>query len=324
MKRLTALLTVALMSLLALLAVAGQAQSKVPGLNGRIVYRWGDPAIGNSLVFTSNADGSGEVQLLPDEAECPRWSPDGSKILLVGGPPSRPRSDPLRPATIDPNGTGFKTLDAWKDRELALGCGVWSPDGSRVALEGFNEDDPQVLGIYTIDVASRGGDLVRITDNPFDMFDFPGDYSPDGSRMVFLRTNSKPQTPGEEAGALFVVDVDGTNLRRITSWGFSGSGGSWSPNGQWILFNNLNGNLFVIHPDGTGLAQIPIVTGLGRSFAKHPGWSPDGMRIVFTMLSKSTGYQEDIFTARLDGTGLTQVTDTPAIEEFVDWGPYAG
>ena len=299
--------------------VASPVGAKVTGPNGRIVYQASDPATDSRHLFTSNADGSDVRQLLSHQAECPTWSPDGSKILLIDDE----SPSPLRPYTINPDGTHLVRLGAWKDRKLNLGCGIWSPDGARVALEGFNETDPQALGIYTVR-ASDGGNLVRITDNPFDMFDFPGDYSPDGSRIVFLRTNSKPQTPGEESGALVVMNADGTNLRRITSWGYSGSGGSWSPDGQWIVFNNINGNLFVIHPDGTGMAQIPIVTGLGRSFAPHPGWSPDGTRIVFTMLSQKTGYQHDIFTVRPDGTGLTQVTNNLAAEEFVDWGPHVG
>jgi hypothetical protein len=37
-----------------------------------------------------------------------------------------------------------------------------------------------------------------------------------------------------------------------------------------------------------------------------------------------TGYQEDIFTVRADGTDLRRVTNTPDSEEFGDWGPPGG
>ena len=42
------------------------------------------------------------------------------------------------------------------------------------------------------------------------------------------------------------------------------------------------------------------------------------------MFLESAGDQEDIYTVRADGTGLKQVTNTPDIEEFADWGPYKG
>ena len=62
-------------------------------------------------------------------------------------------------------------------------------------------------------------------------------------------------------------------------------------------FQHPFGHLFVVHPDGTGLRQIPLDTGPGRSFPFEPG-RPDGERIVFSMYWKENGYQEDIFTVR--------------------------
>jgi hypothetical protein len=45
---------------------------------------------------------------------------------------------------------------------------------------------------------------------------------------------------------------------------------------------------------------------------------------VFSMALQSAGYQEDIFTARADGTDLRRVTNTPDTEEFGDGGPSRG
>jgi Tol biopolymer transport system component len=112
-----------------------------------------------------------------------------------------------------------------------------------------------------------------------------------------------------QLSALFVVNTDGTGLRRLTPWGFAQDTGSWSPDGRWILFANPEGNLYVVHPDGRGLRQVTVDTGPSRSFAFQPGWSPDGRRIVFSMALESAGYQEDIFTVRADGTGLKGVTN---------------
>ena len=92
---------------------------------------------------------------------------------------------------------------------------------------------------------------------------------------------------------------------------------SWSPDGRWLLFDD-HGKLFVVHPDGTGLRQVPINVP-GRSFAYEADWSPDGTRIAFTLYAVKRG-QDDIYTAAANGGDLRQVTDTPEHEGMVDWG----
>ena len=51
----------------------------------------------------------------------------------------------------------------------------------------------------------------------------------------------------------------------------------------------------------------------------HPAWSPDGQKIIFARFSAATG-DRDIFTVNDDGSGLSQITDTPISEELPDWG----
>jgi Tol biopolymer transport system component len=81
--------------------------------------------------------------------------------------------------------------------------------------------------------------------------------------------------------------------------------------------------LFVVHPDGTGLAKIPLTTsGLSRAFS--PGWSPGGTKIVFALFTRTspgTG-QEGIYTANADGTDVQQVTNAPIFDEHPDWGTH--
>ncbi len=79
---------------------------------------------------------------------------------------------------------------------------------------------------------------------------------------------------------------------------------SWSPDGATILFGT-NGSLFVVHPDGSGLAKIPLPTG-GRVNAFDPAWSPDGTRIVFALASSQgpTNGRGIIATANPDGSDI--------------------
>jgi Tol biopolymer transport system component len=154
-------------------------------------------------------------------------------------------------------------------------------------------------------------------------------------RVIAPRTTRRPtafsdlrENPRLHAAALFVVNVNGSGLRQITAWQPGElPTASWSPDGQWILTDNAQGGLYVVHPDGTGLHQIPVRTGSrARAFAFQPGWSPDGRKIVFSLFTgrgPGTG-QEDIYTANADGTEVTHVTTTPDFEEGAEWGPYTG
>lgn len=86
-----------------------------------------------------------------------------------------------------------------------------SPSNGRIVFERYDpsSDGPVTHtvnpdGINSIRV-SDGGRLTRNTSNPGGE-DIPGDYSPDGTRLVFFRVDSN-----DDAG-LFVTDVDGTGL----------------------------------------------------------------------------------------------------------------
>jgi TolB protein len=170
-------------------------------------------------------------------------------------------------------------------------------------------------GLYT--VRSDGGDLRHIATatgaNP--------EYSPDGTQIVSLDSPTRDLKPS--AGALFVVNTDGSGLRRITPWGIAQrSGGSWSPDGRWILFQRTGGGLMVVHPDGSGLHEIVIHALAESAHAIEPRWSPDGTMILFGAVSNG---QEDLYTVRSDGTDLVQITDTPNVDERRPaWGTNAG
>jgi Tol biopolymer transport system component len=241
--------------------------------------------------------------------ECPHWSPHGTLIITCGGV-----KDAIT-VLINPD-TGHYRLIFSPDPSLFITCPIMSPDTKRLLCDQYDQPaDPTRVGLYTIR-SSDGRGLQRITSNPGG-HDAPGDYSPDGKQIVFARTR-----PNANKG-LFVVNVDGSGLHRITPWGLPGfeAAGSWSPDGESILFGG-HGSIFVVHPDGTGLAPIPLGGITGFSYAlDDPVWSPDGTKFAFALFG-SISPNTSIFIANADGTNVQQVTSAPIFDAHPDWGTH--
>lgn len=304
-------------------ATAGSGIAKVAGDNGRIAFAHVDRATGESAVYTANPDGSRVRLLYSGPSEGPHWSPDGTRVSVstacVDG------QENCAATIVEVDSGDFRQFK-WPDPTLETACGVWTTDGRRLACESFGVDDSSRNGVYTIR-ASDGRGLTRITSIPGGD-DNPGDFSPDGRRLVFARSVD------DEPVGLFVIRVDGTGLHQITPPGFlkeGESGGSWSPSGNRILFANRTSAdnrlaVWMVKADGSDLHKVPIEPDCGGLFSDprsvscfQPSWSPDGKKIIFTRIS-ANGTQENVYTVNADGSGLTRVTNTGA--DQADWGSH--
>jgi len=273
--------------------------AELPG--GRLVYAQWMGEVGS--LFTTNPDGTDTTPLLP-VGDPHRWSPDGRHISVV----AENSDGRLFVGLIDPDGSHYVQFDS-PDPTLDLGCFAWSPDGSRLACEGWDDTDLTRNGMYTVR-ASDGGDLVRVTTCPNSCHDIPTDYSRDGAQIIFTRVT----LPDEADATLMVVNVDGSGARALTDRKIGG--GRLSPDGKTILTDS-KGSLLLVPIDGGEIRAIEISDG-GLETALSPSWSPDGEWIVFSgRASKSF----DLYVVRVDGTQLHQVTDTPVgkYEDAADW-----
>ena len=291
--------------------------------DGRIVFMRGDASQDAGVAYTVDPDGSDERQLVPEfpNSEFPSWSPDGTEIHVFCC------GDGMVAHFVDPiTGEALRALPP-PDPEVELFCGgAWSPDGERIACEGYGVKDQHLNGIYTIR-ASNGSGLQRITSNA-DGWDIPGDYSPDGRRLVFARWVD------DEPIGFFVTELDGSALVQISPPDLvaddAGFAGSWSPDGNQILFvaretQDHHKAIWVVNADGSSPRPLRIDEACGGPLSDNgsvgcysPAWSPDGTMIVFTR-SSPPGSAENIYIVNADGTGLVQVTDG-GYDDNPDWG----
>src|SRR5215831_933510 len=187
----------------------------------------------------------------------------------------------------------------------------WSPNGSRILFERCINDQCH-LWTMRPDGSQQRRLSPRCPANPSPPR-CPDDtypvYSPDGKQLVFV---SKPRA----FPAVFVVNADGSGLRRITPWNLRADNHpDWSPDGTRILFGAGrpdHGNLFTIRPDGTRLQQLTHFSGLtGMSTGS---WSPDGKSIVFGTVvgavNRPGATLNDLFVMNADGSHRRPITRT--------------
>ena len=344
-------LPAALVAFLALgLLIAPLGGATPPGTNGRIAFErlrfqnrpWGE-------LFVANSDGTGVQKIThpPNGTEdsFPAWSPDGKRIVFQRQPPTGAYSI----WTVNESGSGL--------RRLSLACPpagsppkctddswpAWSPDGKHIALARISgELRPRGSTINNATAFYR--DALIVTDgsgrHPRTLLwlgPWRGDpkapvWSPDGKRIVFLGTymNSKTNGSGCECRALYVINTDGSGLRRITPPSVRPGGRpDWSPDGSTILFRThpgddpggIGANLYIIHPDGTDLRQLTHFPSYDRVL--DGSYSPDGKSIVFETSDGAVGgVVPDVYVMDADGSNIRPITRTKNFEAGgADWGP---
>jgi Tol biopolymer transport system component len=272
---------------------------------------------------TFNVDGSGYALLpIPDptlQIGAGTWSPDGTRFLAGAWDDSDPSRGGLYAlGSVEGDRLVRLTDPGVPPSDYPVG---YSPDGSNVLFirekEPYDHSGP--MNVFV--VRSDGSGLVRL--NP------PGttslldgqSWSPDGQQVAFVASKDSAY----QGQAVFVVNADGTDARRITPWSVT-LRADWSPDGEWIAFDMADSepvprDLFLVHPDGTGLTQITSNEDNKMSFA--PAWSPDSRTLLFIRREYTEG-ATDLWTVNVDGTGMSQVTHRPAEYSGYRWLPETG
>ena len=171
----------------------------------------------------------------------PTWSPDGSSLILGGCQlPCADGSIASHLLLVPIDGSPARVL---AEPAASYGPAVWSPDGSTIAFESS-------VGIQTMDIATGRKRIVTRGN------DVQPAWSPDGRRLAFARLDDQRTN-----GAIYVVDVDGKDLRRLTEDTHNGyvSNPDWSPDGTMLTFGRQLGvysDVWVVGADGGEPRQL--------------------------------------------------------------------
>ena len=109
-----------------------------------------------------------------------------------------------------------------------------------------------------------------------------------------------------------MINADGSGAR-LTFNSEEERAPAWSPDGSKIVFMcRYGGNDFeicVMNPDGSGLVQVTNNTVQELSIR----WSVDGQKFFF---NRPVPVRNQLFSINVDGTGLTQLTNTLGVNFF--------
>jgi Tol biopolymer transport system component len=165
-----------------------------------------------------------------------------------------------------------------------------SPDGKRIAF--VSERDGN-MEIYSMN--PDGSDLRRLTTN-FALDDHPA-WSADGTQLAFTSTRQPADKPGQSWNGLYVMNADGSGVKRLSPPGVTDLSPAWSPHKDRIAFFSPGQGICVMKADGSERKVV----------VKDGGWPTfggDGERLYFHRHQGTWG----IWQVRLDGGDLKRLT----------------
>jgi TolB protein len=146
-------------------------------------------------------------------------------------------------------------------------------------------------------IAAAGKILTRLTDSSG--IDTSPSWLPDGTKIAFVSDRSgSPQ--------IYIMNSDGTGVKKVTNRGKYNQTPDWSPKGDKIAFTGRDesGNYDIFVSDVKTGDLTRVTQKQGRN--EDPTFSPDGRFLAFAS-TRDGGSQ--IFVSNLDGSFQQKITE---------------
>lgn len=145
---------------------------------------------------------------------------------------------------------------------------AWSPEGQRLAYRGCTAEGWNISTIQVIGAAFAPDTLQRLTQGD----DSQPAWSWDGQQLAFVRREGDNQD-------IYVMNVDGSNLTRLTDQPAADVSPAWTPDGRLVFRSLREGQwgLYSMNSDGSD-QRILIDT------PAQPDWQPDPLAVSTDIL----------------------------------------
>ncbi len=240
------------------------------------------------------------------DAVQPSWSPNGFRIAYWGRSPSGQRVI----WTVPAGGGEAVRVTAGESVDWNP---VWSPDGHYLY---FASDRSGITNLWRVPIDERSGhalgdpEPVTASGQASMLFSLSGDgrrivYTSDETRTVLEKVAFDP-TSGIAGPAVPITEISGM-IPTLDA----------SRDGRGLVYKTSmpQEDLFIVHPDGTGLRRLTRDEHRDR----QPRWSPDGTRIAFY---SPRGGKYEIWIIDADGSRPRRAAVIPDREAFHPiWSP---
>lgn len=225
-------------------------------------------------------------------------------------------------------------LPTWKIPNIPEAAeAYYAPDNLHVIAQ---TQDPMALraegrdsGALTWTFTDQGTDLKQINDRGQDACSY---FTPDGKSLLWTSTKDNMDMPignwsdsndYPQGAELYMSDLDGNNIKRLTDNEYYEAEVSISPDGEWIVFGRqIEGNmdLWVMRPDGSDERQLTFTEDWQEG---APFFLPDN-KTILTRAWKAAEYgvirptPMTVFTVDMESGEMTPRT----FDRDMNWAPY--
>jgi TolB protein len=179
---------------------------------------------------------------------------------------------------------GANELRITNSRDLNINPS-WSHDARTIAYSAYRANNPPEILLSFITT----GVLQNLTKGRLRDGSYLPVFSPDGKRIAFAAT-----AEGASSQDIYVINVDGTNLRRVTTHPDIDTTPTWSPSGTQIAFtSNRTGRpqIYIMNADGGGVQRLDIPDGE----ADRATWAPSPHNEIAYTARNGPGYDIKVY-----------------------------
>ncbi len=219
---------------------------------------------GSAQIYVMDQNGRDQSQITFDfENHSPIWLPDNQRISFL---------------TTDGKGLFWWRIVNLENREIDqltspsydffFQTRAWSPDGTRIAYMSLEEQKARNDGSSQIHVMDLGGmNDQALTENIW--ANMKPIWSPDSQQILFL----SERDGGYNQFALYIMNADGTNVRRLTQSIYDDSTVySWAPDGEEIAVGSILGRIDILNVATGEIKELPFLK--ESETANFPAWQP--------------------------------------------------
>ncbi|MCC7447242.1 MAG: PD40 domain-containing protein [Anaerolineae bacterium] len=266
-----------------------------------------------TIIMVMDSTGENQRPLIANET-CsnngnadPVWSPDGKRLAFVSN-----RTGDMDIFITNDDGTNLTDIYRFPGAQFEPS---WSPDGNHIVFTADAVRSEFAICTLTIgDNTSQLWDIcnfyVKGRSDRKGWSDTHPSWSPDGKQIAFASDRTGKWQ-------IYVVNVDGTNLRKLTNDSANNNNAKWARDARYIAFDSDRGgnrDIYVMEADGKNQRQLTH----NAADDDEPSWSPDGDSIIF--VSDRTG-NKNIYLMDADGRNQHALTNTRTANFDPDWQP---